>query len=229
MIEAFRLGIVSRGATLWDGLDFAFEDGSATVIVGPPSCGKTLLLSILRGERKPDMGDVLVSGRSLYMEDGSAATDLRTICGFVPERFEGDGRLNINSLFARSSMVCKEVALPEQKDRWERLLGMVGLTGKEDARLSSLSSSERVRAALAAELLRSPKVLFVDNAVMAAGVPYAGMMGNLFRVLAGAGNLVLATERRLPQGWEKFACQYKPKGPFLEYRLPPIFAKGEYD
>jgi len=229
MIEAFQLGIVSRGTTLWDGLDLAFADGSATVIVGPPSCGKTLLLSILRGERKPDTGDVLVSGRSLYMADGSALKDLRTICGFVPERFEADGRLTVNNLFTRSSMVCHEVALQEQKDRWERLLAMVNLTGREDARLSSLSYSERVRAALATELLRSPKVLFMDNAIMAAGMPYAGMMGNLLRVLAGAGNIVLAAERRLPQGWDKIASQCNTKGPFLEYRLSPIIAKGESD
>ncbi|MCL1926551.1 MAG: ATP-binding cassette domain-containing protein [Syntrophorhabdaceae bacterium] len=229
MIEALRLGIVFCEATLWDGLDFAFEDGSATVIVGPPSCGKTLLLSILRGERKPDAGDVLVSGRSLYSTDRSAVTDLRAVSGFVPERFEADGKLTVNNLFTRSSMVCHEIDSTEQKDRWERLLAMVGLTRKKDARLSTLSSSERVRAALAAELLRSPKVLFMDSAVMMAGTPYTGMMGNLLRVLAGAGNIVLAAERKLPQGWEKFASQRKPKGPFFEYRLPPIVTEGESD
>jgi ABC-type multidrug transport system ATPase subunit len=226
MIEALRLGIVSRGATLWDGLDFAFEDGSATVIVGPPSCGKTLLLSILRGERKPDAGDVLVSGRSLYRTDGSAAV-FRTICGFVPEWFEADGRLTVNGLFVRSSMVCSDAASPERKDRWEQLLAMVGLKGKENAHLYTLSSSERVRVALAAELLRRPKVILTDGIVHMAGTPYAEMIGDLFRVLAGAGNIVLATERRLPQDWEKFAVKWKSAGPFLTYRLRPVVVNGE--
>ena len=62
MIEGFRLGVFSRGTTLWDGLDFAFGDAAAWFVAGPPSSGKSLLLSILRGERKPDAGDVLVSG-----------------------------------------------------------------------------------------------------------------------------------------------------------------------
>jgi ABC-type transport system involved in cytochrome c biogenesis ATPase subunit len=62
MIEGFRLGVFSRGATLWDGLDFAFGDAAAWFVTGPPSSGKTLLLSILRGERRPDAGDVVVSG-----------------------------------------------------------------------------------------------------------------------------------------------------------------------
>jgi ABC-type transport system involved in cytochrome c biogenesis ATPase subunit len=49
MIEGFRLGVFSRGTTLWDGLDFAFGDAAAWFVAGPPSSGKTLLLSILRG------------------------------------------------------------------------------------------------------------------------------------------------------------------------------------
>src|SRR5512140_895765 len=34
MIEGFRLGAFSRGTTLWDGLDFAFGDGSAWLVAG---------------------------------------------------------------------------------------------------------------------------------------------------------------------------------------------------
>ena len=60
MIEGFRLGVFSRGTTLWDGLDFAFGEAAAWFVAGPPSSGKTLLLSILRGERRPDAGDVVV-------------------------------------------------------------------------------------------------------------------------------------------------------------------------
>jgi ABC-type multidrug transport system ATPase subunit len=75
MIEGFRLGVFSRGTTLWDGLDFAFGDAAAWVVTGPPSSGKTLLLSILRGERRPDAGDVVVSGESLYRGNAALAGD----------------------------------------------------------------------------------------------------------------------------------------------------------
>jgi ABC-type multidrug transport system ATPase subunit len=226
MIEAFRLGAYSRGATLWDGLDFAFDDGSATVIVGPPSCGKTLLLSILRGERRPAAGDVLVSGESLFHGGGSAARSFRASSGSVPECIDAEERLNVNGLFSRSAMVCAKLSAEERKGRRERLLSMMGLSGTEEVRLSTLSASERVRAVLAAELFRNPKVLFTDGAVHAAGRTHAEMLGNLFRVLAGAGYTVLSAERELPGGWEAFAGQGKPVGPFLVYRLPAIPMKG---
>lgn len=226
MIEGFRLGVFTRGRTLWDGLDFAFEDGSATVIVGPPSCGKTLLLAILRGDRRPDAGDVLVSGESLYRGGGPAARAFRAASGSVPERIAEGGNLTVNGLFERSAMMCASLAGDERKERRGRLLSMVGLPGSEGVRLSALSASERARAALAAELMRNPKVLFADGVALSAGSPHIGMIGTLFRALAGAGNTVLSAERQLPDEWAAFAGPGHPVGPFLVHRLPAIAMKG---
>jgi len=177
MIEAFRLGVFSRGKILWDGLDFAFDDGAVWVVVGPPSSGKTLLLSILQGERRPDAGDVLVSGESLYRAGASITRSFRASCGCIPERFEGDARLTVEDLFRRSALACGGIPGKERIERRERLLSIVGLSGAENHRLSSLSGSERARAVLAAELLRTPKVLFADGMVLSAGGPFGEMLG----------------------------------------------------
>jgi ABC-type multidrug transport system ATPase subunit len=225
MIEAFRLGVFSRGTILWDGLDFAFGDGAVWVVVGPPSSGKTLLLSILRGDRRPDAGDVLVSGESLYRGGASVARSFRASCGSVPERFEGDARLTVEDLFLRSALACGGIPANEGIERRERLLSMVGLPWAGNQRVSSLSSSERARAVLAAELLRNPKVLFADGMVLAAGGPFGEMLGGLFRALAGEGNTILLAERQLPPRWSAVAGEGKPVGPFRIHRLPPISGK----
>jgi ABC-type multidrug transport system ATPase subunit len=220
MIEAFRLGLFSRGKTLWDGLDFAFGDGAVWVIVGPPSSGKTLLLSILRGERQPDAGDVLISGESLYRGGASVARSFRTACGAIPERFDGDGRLTVESLFLRSALACEGIPGRERKARQERLLAMVGLPGAETLRLSTLSASELSRVQLAAELVRNPKYLFADGLVASAGMPFREMLGSLFRALAGEGNTILLAERVLPARWAAVAGDGSPVGPFRVFRLP---------
>ncbi len=220
MIEAFRLGLFSRGKILWDGLDFAFDEEAVWLIVGPPSSGKTLLLSILRGERQPDAGDVLVSGESLYRGSPSTARSFRASCGSVGERFDGDARLTVDELFLRSALVCGGIPGAERKERQERLLAMVGLGDAGSLRLSSLSASERARAHLAAELVRNPKILFADGVLSSAGVPYREMLGGLFRALAGEGNTILLAERLLPAKWAAAAGDGKPVGPFLIFRLP---------
>ena len=220
MIEGFRLGVFSRGTTLWDGLDFAFGDAAAWFVAGPPSSGKTLLLSILRGERRPDAGDVLVSGESLYRGNAALARAWRASCGHVPEQTIADARLTVGDLFRRSALAGGGVRESERKDRTDRLLEMVGLPGALGWRIAELSISERVRACLAAELLRGPKVLFCDGVVAGAGIPCREMLWGLFRALAREGNTVVLAERTIPERWALAAGDAEPVGPFRVYRLP---------
>jgi len=220
MIEGFRLGVFSRGTTLWDGLDFTFGDGAAWFVTGPPSSGKTLLLSILRGERRPDAGDVVVSGESLYRGNPALARAWRASCGHVPEQTVADARLTVGDLFRRSALAGGGVRESERKDRTDWLLEMVGLQGALEWRIQELSISERGRACLAAELLRGPKVLFCDALVAGAGVPFWEMLWGLFRALAREGTTVVLAERRIPERWALAAGDPEPVGPFRVYRLP---------
>jgi len=215
MIEAFRLGIFARGATLWDGVDLAFGDGSVSVIVGPPSSGKTTLLAILRGERQPDAGDVIVSGDSIFRGPGASIRSYRASCGHVPERFTDPAGQTVEDLF-RLSAVAGGAGIPEgeRRERQERLLAMVGLPSSCHWRLSSLSASERVRAGLAAELLRGPRYLFGDGVVAAAGTPHREMLGGLFRALAREGTTIVLAERQLPERWAAAAGEGTAAGPF---------------
>ena len=220
MIEGFRLGVLSRGTTLWDGLDFAFGDAAAWLVAGPPSSGKTLLLSIIRGERRPDAGDVIVSGESLYRGNAALARAWRASCGHVSEQAIADARFTVGDLFLRSALAGGGVRASERKDRTDRLLEMVGLPGAMDWRIADLSVSERVRACLAAELLRGPKVLFCDGLVAGAGIPCREMLWGLFRALAKEGNTVVLAERTIPERWALAAGDGEPVGPFRVYRLP---------
>jgi ABC-type multidrug transport system ATPase subunit len=227
MIEAFRLGVVSRGATLWDGLDFAFGDAAAWAVVGPPSSGKTLLLSVLRGERRPDAGDVVVSGESLFRGNAALALAWRASCGHVAEPSNADARLTVEDLFRRSALARGGVRESERVERADRLLAMVGLPGARPLRIAEMSVSERVRAALAAELLRGPKVLFCDGVVAAAGIPFREMLWGLFRALAREGNTVVLAERTIPERWALAAGDGEAVGPFRVYRLPAPVSGGK--
>ncbi|MBP2679643.1 MAG: transporter [Deltaproteobacteria bacterium] len=229
MIEGFRLGVFSRGTTLWDGLDFAFGDAAAWFVTGPPSSGKTLLLSILRGERRPDAGDVLVSGESLYRGNAALARAWRASCGHVSEQTIAGAPRTVGDLFHRSALAGDGMRKREREERADRLLEMVGLQGASGWRIAELSSSERGRACLAAELLRGPKVLFCDGLVAGAGVPFWEMLWGLFRALAREGNTVILAERRIPERWALAAGNPEPVGPFRVYRLPgpAVEVKGE--
>jgi ABC-type multidrug transport system ATPase subunit len=220
MIEAFRVGAVSRNGTLWDGLDLAFDDGEVSVVTGPPASGKTLLLRILRGDRRPDAGDVVVAGESLYRGNPVGASAFRASSGVIPESFPAGGGHAVRDLFRLSSVAREGISAKERMEREEELLSMLGLHGAQGMEFSSLSVSERARAALAVELLRGPKVLFADMLLHNAGGEWADMLGALFRALAREGRTVLLAERALPERWRgRGVGEGTPKGPFRLFRL----------
>jgi ABC-type multidrug transport system ATPase subunit len=221
MIEAFRVGFVSRGGTLWDGLDLAFGEGEIRVVTGPPGCGKSALLKILRGERRPDAGDVVVGGRSLYRGDPGAVSAFRAVTGVVPESFPAWTGRTVRDIFLFSFAAGAELPEGERREREENLLAIVGMAGSQRWPVSTLSVSERVRIALAAELIRGPQYLFTDMLLANAGALWNDMLKNLFRALAREGRTIVMAERTFPEGWGgRAGAEGESKGPFRLHRVP---------
>ncbi len=220
MIEAFHVGAVSRGRKLWDGIDLAFDEGEVCVLTGPAGTGKTLLLSILRGERRPDEGDVVVGGNSLYRGDSPAVDSFRASSGVVPDAFPYLAGLSIRDLFLLSGSAGESIPAGEREERQEKLLSMMGIGGSQDWKLSSLSVTERARVALAAELFRGPKYLFLDMLIANAGGEWTDMLGGLFRALAREGKTILLAERTFPERWKARSGEEGiAMGPFRLFRL----------
>lgn len=220
MIEAFHVGVAPRGETLWEGVNLAAGDGEMWVVTGPPSCGKTLLLQVLRGERRPDSGDVVVAGESVYRGSAEHLRRFRGSSGVVPESLPSHKGRAVADLFRLSAFAAGSVSGKETGARISGLLPLVGLAGTEDVEASSLSLSERARIALAVELLRSPKYLFLDRLLENVGTEWANRLGALLRALAREDKTIFLMERQLPVEWQ--TAKVPPPavtGPFSLYRL----------
>lgn len=200
MIEAFHLRATARGVTLFENLTLVFGEGDAWILSGPPSCGKSLLLRILSGDRKPDSGDVVAWGSSLYGGNHAAWNRFRLTTAFVPESLPATGQ-TAGDLFRLSALSAGDIPRRERIRREEELLALLGVAGTGSVPLSRLSVSERARIALAAELLRGPKVLFLDMLLANAGRDWADSLLGLFRALAREGRTIVMMERELPERW----------------------------
>ena len=197
MLEAIHLGLHGRGGILFEGFDAVFRQGDIWAITGSPSTGKTRLLGVLHGERRPDAGDVLVDGVSMFRGPAGKSPAFRRSSAMVPDPVEA-GPDTVGGLFRLAALAMGGVSEAERKEREESLLSLVGLPGISGEGFRSLSTAEKFRAGLAVELFREPRVLLLDAPVTRAGKDWTETLCLLLRALAREGRIVVLAERELP-------------------------------
>jgi ABC-type lipoprotein export system ATPase subunit len=140
---------------------FEVEAGEFVVVRGVSGCGKTTLLMTISGMQRPNSGNVIVGGNSLYTLSirGRALFRAEGI-GFVFQMFHLVPYLNVieNVLLAGGA-----VGGTDTKAEANRLLERLGLTDRTFHRPSELSAGEKQRTAIARALLNRPKIILADE------------------------------------------------------------------
>ena len=139
--------------------------GSAvTAVFGASGAGKTSLLEVVAGLRRPDAGRVVLNGRVL--DDAAKGLHvpprLRRV-GYVPQ----DDTL-FPHLSVASNLAYARVSTAEARARVSDILELGPLLGRRPA---FLSGGERRRVALARALLAAPEVLLLDEPLTGLDAP----------------------------------------------------------
>ena len=138
-------------------MNFSLESGKILGLVGPNGAGKTTLLRILSGIIPIDEGKIKLNGVDLSASGESIDGQLRLNVGHMPEQVRWSGNITVlETLNQFAEMRHDSVSS-------EKLLSLVGLTGKSDASLDELSQGMRQRLSLAVALMGSPKMLLLDE------------------------------------------------------------------
>ena len=171
-------GLVKRYGELVavDGVDLVVEPGDVYGYLGPNGAGKTTSLRMLLGLIRPTAGSAKLFGRNPLVEGAEA---LDGVAGFVEgPRFYPylSGRRNL--------MLLADYDEPPSRGRIEEVLELVELRDRAKDRVGGYSHGMRQRLGIAAALLRSPRLLLLDEPTT--GLDPAGMrdMRNLVRRLA---------------------------------------------
>lgn len=146
-----------KSAALQD-ISMQVSRGQITALIGPDGAGKTTLLRLLCGLLVADEGSIEVLGYSLPNQ----AELVQENISYMPQKF---GLYEDLSVVENMNLYAElhGVPLEERAERFQRLLSMTGLEKFTERLAGKLSGGMKQKLGLACTLVRSPKLLILDE------------------------------------------------------------------
>lgn len=135
--------------------------GRVTAVFGPSGAGKTSLLEIVTGLRRPESGRVTLD--AVVLSDAAARLHLppsRRAIGYVPQDGALFPHLNVRENLRYGARRAANPAPGLDYDHVVAVLEIGALAGRD---VASLSGGEKQRVALGRALLSSPRLLLLDE------------------------------------------------------------------
>lgn len=139
-------------------VSFTVERGAITGLIGPDGAGKTTLMRLLAGLMDVTSGELDVLGLSVNKE----SEKVQALLSYMPQKF---GLYEDLSVQENMNLYADLHGIPQtiRKERFTRLLEMTGLTAFTGRQAGRLSGGMKQKLGLACTLVRSPKLLLLDE------------------------------------------------------------------
>ena len=130
-----------------------------TGLVGPSGAGKTSLLELIAGFRRPSAGSIAIHGRLVC--EASART-------MIAPRYRGVGYVTQDEtlfphLSVRRNLLYGTSRAGGDSPAFDEVVGVLGLESLLERAVTHLSGGEKRRVALARALLSGPRILLLDE------------------------------------------------------------------
>jgi ABC-2 type transport system ATP-binding protein len=171
------------------GIDFDIERGEVFGLLGPNGAGKTTTVEILEGYRKRDAGEVTVLGH----DPDRPGPEFRQQIGVVLQQSELWPNLTVletHRAFAGYYERPRDV---------DKVIELVGLSAKRDARVKTLSGGQKRRLDLGVALIGDPELVFLDEPTTGFDPAARRAAWEMIRSLRSLGKTVLLTTHYLDE------------------------------
>lgn len=168
------------------GVNLKVNSGEVVSVIGASGSGKSTMLRCINLLERPDGGDIVFNGESIFGQDVNIA-GYRTKVGMVFQSFNLFENMNVLKnctigqikVLKRDKKEAEEIAL--------KYLEKVGMSAFVNARPSQLSGGQKQRVAIARALAMEPEVLLFDEPTSALDPEMVGEVLLVMKRLAESG------------------------------------------
>lgn len=140
-------------------VSFTIGDGEMVGYIGPNGAGKSSTIKIMSGILTPDSGECIINGRTPWKERIAHVQDIGVVFG---QRSQLWWDVPVVDSFELIRDIYK-VDEAQYKKTFSQLVELLNIKEIVKTPARQLSLGERMRCEIAASLLHSPKILFLDE------------------------------------------------------------------
>jgi ABC-2 type transport system ATP-binding protein len=177
-----------------DGIDLSVPRGSIYGLLGPNGAGKTTMVRLLATLLVPDAGRALVLGHDVVKEPDAVRRRISLTGQFASVDEDLTGQENL-VLLSRLLGLSRRQAY----ERAAELLGAFDLSDAARAQAKTFSGGMRRRLDIAASIIRTPDLLFLDEPTTGLDPRSRGQVWEIIRSLVQHGTTVLLTTQYLEE------------------------------
>jgi phospholipid/cholesterol/gamma-HCH transport system ATP-binding protein len=162
-IELHRVRLAFDSHEVLRGIDLSVLKGETLTIMGGSGSGKTVLLRLIAGLIKPDLGEIRIEGTDIVPLDEDEMLSVRQRMGVV---FQQAALFDSMSVADNIAYPLREHAMLDEaaiQQRVSELLDIVGLPGIEEKYPAELSGGMRKRVGIARGLAMKPAIVLYDE------------------------------------------------------------------
>ncbi|MFC7545703.1 ATP-binding cassette domain-containing protein [Plantactinospora sp. GCM10030261] len=193
-IEAVGLTKTFGATRALDGMDLAVPAGTVYGLLGPNGAGKTTAVRVLATLLRPDGGTARVFGHDVVR----AADEVRSRVSLTGQYASVDEDLSgMENLLLLGRLLGHRKSAA--RERAEHLLTAFGLTDAADRQVKKYSGGMRRRLDIAASILNTPDLLFLDEPTTGLDPRSRSQVWEIVRAVVAQGTTVLLTTQYLDE------------------------------
>ena len=181
------------------GVTLALEPGTVHALIGENGAGKSTTMKIMAGYQLPTQVDVQLDGATARFDslhEGEMAGIVMIHQEFnLAEQLTVEQNIFLGRELKRGPLLDKA----EMRRRTREYLDRVACDVSPDARVSTLSNSDKQMVEIAKALSRDARVLIMDEPTAALGVQETAQVENIIRTLKEAGEPLILISHNMRQ------------------------------